>query len=85
MAMSTTFGAIIMLSKRLRSEIATQSLVWNAFCVSRTGVLADELVARRTWDTGRAAARQATEGGHVPPRGGSAEPRHLELGQHRGV
>ena len=33
MAMSTTFGAIIMLSNRLRSEISTQSLVWNAFCV----------------------------------------------------
>ncbi len=33
MAMSTTLGAIIMLSNRLRSEISTQSLVWKAFCV----------------------------------------------------
>src|ERR1700733_12620644 len=33
MAMSTTLPAVIMASNRLRSEIATQSLVWNVFWV----------------------------------------------------
>ena len=32
-AMSTTLAELIIASNMLRSEIATQSLVWNAFCV----------------------------------------------------
>ena len=31
--MSTTLAELIIASNMLRSEIATQSLVWNAFCV----------------------------------------------------
>ena len=33
MAISTTLAEFIIASNRLRSEMATQSLVWNVFCV----------------------------------------------------
>src|SRR6201989_1184555 len=86
MAMSTTFAEVIMASNRLRSEIATQSLVWNVFCVqSYWASLPTNSCPKNVVTAAGPEPVDRPEGGQVPPRAVQPETRHLKLGQHGGV